>query len=128
MARYRLPRKGKLETGFVIATLSANARVISRWGKRRWSIEAFFKTAKSRFAPARFAQQTYLGVLRLLLLSLLAFILTQYKTWHLPKGSHPAWQPLAQELRRLLLPLLVKAELLAELERLKPHLEAPGET
>lgn len=121
VARYRLRCNGKQETRFIVATFVARGTVIARWGKRRWAIEAFFKTAKSRFALSRFAQQTLLGTLRFLLLSLLAFTLTQYQTWTLPKGAHPAWQVLARDLRRSLLPRLVRTELLAELARLPPH-------
>lgn len=120
VGRYRLQRNGKQETRLVVATFAARGTIVARWGKRRWVIEAFFKTAKSRFAFSRFAQQTLLGSLRFLLLSFLAFALTQYQTWALPKGVHPAWQSLAQNLRRALLPCLVRAELLAELERLPP--------
>lgn len=123
VARYRLKRKGRWETRFAVATFAASGRIISRWGKRRWCIEAFFKTAKSRFGLARFAQQTLLGVLRFLLLSFLTFTLVQWKTWTLPEGSQPAWRTLAQELRRFLMPHLVRAELLTELERLRPHLK-----
>ena len=124
VARYHLKRGEERETRFMVSTFSAQQRVIARWGKRRWSTEAFFKTAKSRFGLARFAQQTYLGALRFLLLSLLSFVLVQFKTWTLPKGAFPAWQPLAQDIRRSLVPQLIKAELLTELERLKPHLES----
>lgn len=128
VARYRLKRKGHWETRFVVATFAASGRIICRWGKRRWCIEAFFKTAKSRFGLARFAQQTLLGVLRFLLLSFLTFALVQWTTWALPKGSQPAWQTLAQELRRCLMPRLVRAELLAELQRLQPHLKTSALT
>jgi hypothetical protein len=31
------------------------------WGRRRWAIEGFFKTAKHRFGLHRFGQQTLLG-------------------------------------------------------------------
>jgi len=123
VARYRLKRKGRWEIRFAVATFAASGRTISRWGKRRWCIEGFFKTAKNRFGLARFAQQTLLGVLRFLLLSFLAFALVQWTTWTRPESSYPAWQSLAQELRRCLMPRLVSAELLAELERLQPHLK-----
>jgi hypothetical protein len=121
VARHHLRRKDEQETRFIVATFTARGVIIARWGKRRWAIEAFFKTAKGRFALSRFAQQTLLGSLRFLVLSFLAFALTQYKTWTLPKDVHLAWQSLAQDLRRLLLPHLVRTELLAELACLPPH-------
>ena len=123
VARYYLKRDTGRETRFVVATFSAKAQVVVRWGKRRWCIEAFFKTAKSRFGLARFAQQTRLGTLRFLLLSLLSFVLVQSKTWTPPKGAFPAWQTLARDIRRLLVPQLARAELLIELERLEPYLK-----
>ena len=123
VARYYLQRDGKRKTRFVVATFPAKGQTIARWGKRRWSIEAFFKTAKSRFGLARFAQQTWRGTLRFLLLSLLSFLLVQFKTWTLPSGTFPAWQVLAQEMRRLLVPQLIETELRDELARLKPFLK-----
>lgn len=74
-ACYYLKRDGKREKRMVVATFRASGRVISRWGRRRWRIEAFFKTSKSRFGLARFGQQTRQGVYRFLMLSLLAFVL-----------------------------------------------------
>ncbi len=126
VARYYLKRRGKRETRVVVATFAAKGAVISRWGKRRWRIEGFFKTAKSRFGLARFGQQTLLGVLRFLVLSLLAFTLTQWQLWSMPQGTWPDWGAVATGLRRLLVPDLVYAELQAELERLQPYLEAAG--
>jgi hypothetical protein len=79
-ARYHLKRQGKREPRMVVATFAAKGSIISRWGKRRWRIEGFFKTAKYRFGLAHFGQQTLLGVLRFLLLSLLAFTLSQWQT------------------------------------------------
>lgn len=124
VARHHLNRKGKRETRVTVATFAAKGRIISRWGKRRWRIEGFFKTAKSRFGLARFGQQTLLGVLRFLVLSLLAFTLSQWQLWSLPQGTWPDWGEVALNLRRLLLPELVHQELQAELERLRPYLQA----
>lgn len=126
VARYRLKRKKGYETRVVIATFAAKGHIISRWGKRRWRIEGFFKTAKGRFGLARFGQQTLLGVLRFLVLSLLAFTLAQWQLWSMPEGEWPDWGEVATSLRRLLLPELVHAELLLELERLQPYLDAAG--
>ena len=125
VARYHLKRQDGRETRVVVATLSTHARSISRWGKRRWHIEGFFKTIKGRFGLARFGQQTLTGVLRFLVLSLLAFILAQWQLWAAPDGEWPHWQELAVEVRRQLVPEVMQAELLAELERLQPYLDAP---
>jgi hypothetical protein len=126
VARYRLKRKAGCETRVVVATFAAKGHIISRWGKRRWRIEGFFKTAKSRFGLARFGQQTLPGVLRFLVLSLLAFMLSQWHLWSMPEGEWPDWGAVATGLRRLLVPDLVHAELQAELERLRPYLKAAG--
>ena len=40
---------GTFEWGYVISTVRADAASIVRWGRRRWQIEGFFKTMKSRF-------------------------------------------------------------------------------
>jgi hypothetical protein len=61
-------------------------------------------------------------VLRFLVLSLLAFTLSQWQLWSLPQGTWPDWGEVAMNLRRLLLPALVHQELQAELERLRPFL------
>jgi Zn-dependent protease with chaperone function len=111
------------ETRFVVATFMTAARVISRWGRHRWRIEAFFKTCKSRFGLARFAQATRIGAYRFLLLSFLAFTLTQWQLWQ-SQGEWPKWAEAATILRRELLPDLILAELMTELERLRPYLNA----
>lgn len=126
VSRYRLKRNGSWELRMVVATFSATAHVISRWGKRRWCIEAFFKTAKGRFGLARFGQGTHKGVYRFLVLSLLAFVLSQWKVWSLPQNCWPDWRQVALLVRRVLMPELVQAELLAELECLQPYLEMEG--
>ncbi|MDQ3399312.1 MAG: transposase [Deinococcota bacterium] len=126
VARYRLKRDGKREMRVVVATFFAAGRVISRWGKRRWRIEAFFKTAKGRFGLARFGQGTLTGMYRFLVLSLLAFVLSQWEVWSLPQNCWRDWQEVAMTVRRVLMPELVRSELLAEFERLRPYLETEG--
>ncbi len=73
---YYLKRdNGKLEKRFVLSTKPLKASTINWWGKRRWQIEGWFKTAKHRFGLHRFGQGTLLGVYRWLLLSLISYIL-----------------------------------------------------
>jgi hypothetical protein len=124
VARYRVRRREGFETRLVVATFIAPGRIVSRWGRRRWRIEGFFKTAKGRFGLARFAQLCKKGVYRFLLVSLLAFVLTQWGVWTTAAGSWPDWGAVARQLRRVLLPELVVAELRLELERLRPYLDA----
>ena len=63
---YYLKRdNGKLEKRFVLSTKPLKASTITWWGRRRWQIEGWFKTAKHRFGLHRFGQGTLLGVYRL---------------------------------------------------------------
>lgn len=64
VASYWLKRDGgKRELRcLVLCTKASSAKHIVRWGKRRWRIEGFFKTAKGRFSLDRFGQGTKLGV------------------------------------------------------------------
>jgi hypothetical protein len=72
---FYLKRDGKWEKRFVLSTKALKASTINWWGKRRWQIEGWFKTAKHRFGLHRFAQQTKLGMYRWLILSLIAYLL-----------------------------------------------------
>ena len=64
---FYLQRNGKLEQRFVISTRVLKGSTITWWGRRRWAIEGFFKTAKYQFGLASFGQQTLLGVYRWLI-------------------------------------------------------------
>lgn len=77
VASYWLKKRdgGGREKRFVLCTKALSPAHIVRWGKRRWRIEGFFKTAKGRFSLDRFGQDTSLGVYRYLLLSLIAYLL-----------------------------------------------------
>jgi len=55
---------------YVISTKPLKASTISWWGKHRWQIEGWFKTAKHRFGLDKFGQGTLLGIYRWLILSL----------------------------------------------------------
>ena len=48
------------------------------WGKRRFTVEHFFRAAKSEFSLGQFGQRTALGVHRFLVLSLLAYLLAHW--------------------------------------------------
>ena len=52
---FYLERNGKLEKRFVISTRLLKGSTITWWGRRRWAIEGFFKTAKYQFGLARLA-------------------------------------------------------------------------
>lgn len=73
---FYLERNGKLQKRFVISTRVLKGSTITWWGRRRWAIEGFFKTAKYQFGLSSFGQQTLLGVYRWLILSFISFVLT----------------------------------------------------
>ena len=81
-----LKRDNAWEKRHILCTRALSPQNLARIGKRRWKIEGFFKTAKHRFALHRFAQGTKLGVLRFLLLSLLAYLLAHLRGLHLGRG------------------------------------------
>jgi hypothetical protein len=84
VAAYWLKRDDGREKRFVLCTKALSPEHIVRWGKRRWRIEGFFKTAKGRFGLDRFGQGSRLGVYRYLLLSLIAYLLAHWG--HLSQG------------------------------------------
>ena len=75
---FYLRRNGKLEQRFVLSTRPLKGSTIAWWGRRRWSIEGFFKTIKHRFGLHGFGQQTLLGVYRWLVLCLISFVLAHW--------------------------------------------------
>ncbi len=95
-----------------------------RSGKKRFAIEGFFKVIKYRFSLGRFAQRSAQGVYRYLVLSLMAFVLAHWQGLATGQTILPDWKALAQEVRRVLLAELILAELLIEVKRLKPYLNA----
>jgi hypothetical protein len=73
--RFYLKRDGKWHKRYVLSTRALKAGTITWWGKRRWQIEGWFKTAKHRFGLHCFGQQTLRGMYRWLILSLTADVL-----------------------------------------------------
>lgn len=74
-----LKRQGKPpELRFVASTHPYSGAYLIRLGRKRWSIEGFFKTIKHRFGWHCFGQSTKLGVYRWLLLALIAYILAYW--------------------------------------------------
>ena len=109
-----------LEKRYVLSTKVLKGSTITWWGKRRWSIEGFFKTAKHRFGLHRFGQQTLLGVYRWLVLSLTAYLLAHWVYLCSPTNPLPDWGEAAQKALELLLPLMALLPMLAEIQRLQP--------
>ena len=118
---YYLKRdRGKLEKRFVMSTKPLKASTITWWGKRRWQIEGWFKTAKHRFGLHRFGQGTLLGVYRWLVLSLIAYILAHWAYLSITTTNLPDWGIAAQIAFQACLPQILVLLLLLDIERIRP--------
>ncbi len=126
IASYWLRRGGEREQRFVLSTKALSAKHIVRWGKRRWRIEGFFKTAKGRFSLGRFGQKTRLGVYRYLLMSLMAYLLAHWG--HLSQGREglPRWTEAARTILEEALAEIVIEDLLREIEERGALLRSHG--
>ncbi len=121
---------GKYVKRFVISTKALKASTISWWGKRRWQIEGWFKTAKHRFGLHRFGQGTLLGVYRWLILSLISYVLAHWAylstaiaekppRFTIATASLPDWGQAAEIAFQTIFPHLVVLLLLQDIERLR---------
>lgn len=127
IAWFYLKRDGKWQKRYVLSTRALKASTIIWWGKRRWQIEGWFKTAKHRFGLHRFGQQTLKGMYRWLILSLAAYLLAHWA--HLsvePQTALIDWAQAAEIALHQLLPQLVALLLLLEVSRLQSLLHAQG--
>lgn len=119
--RFRLKGiKGKAgQWRHVISTCPLSGKMIKRWGKCRWAIEAFFKTIKHRFGLHCFGQATRLGVYRWFLVCLLAFTLAyQAHSQNPPENPWPDWKAAASLAIQLFLPNFLALYLLSQLHSL----------
>lgn len=97
------------------------------WGKRRWRIEGFFKTAKSRFSLERFGRGTRIGVYRYLLLRMISYLLAHWGHLSHESGRFPQWGTAARTiLEEILLPQTVSEGLLMEIEQRSALLRSHG--
>ncbi|KQQ98230.1 hypothetical protein ASF71_22050 [Deinococcus sp. Leaf326] len=128
-----LYRNKEPEQRFVMSNLDLGGVYLARLGKRRWRIEAFFKTVKGRFGLERFAQHSKQGVLRWWCLSGLAFLLCHIEDLDLPlrpPDTWPNWGDLARTVRFSCLPEVRRQALLLELNALDAfrHAYSPLQT
>jgi Transposase DDE domain len=121
-----LKRDGKLEKRFVLSTRPLKGSTITWWGRRRWSIEGFFKTAKHRFGLHRFGQQTLLGVYRWFILCLISFILAHWVYLSTGTTELPDWGKSAALALKILLPQVLICLLLIHLEQSRSLLQSVG--
>ena len=125
---FYLQRNGRLEQRFVISTHILKGSTITWWGRRRWAIEGFFKTAKYQFGLASFGQQTLLGVYRWLILSLISFVLTHWVYLSLRRNNLPDWQEVSLLTLQQLLPKTAVSLLMIEIESKRELLASQGLT
>jgi hypothetical protein len=125
---FYLQRNGKLEKRFVISTRILKGSTITWWGRRRWAIEGFFKTAKYQFGLASFGQQTLLGVYRWLILSLISFVLTHWVYLSLQRNNSPDWKEVSLLTLQQLLPKTAVSLLMLEIESKRELLASQGLT
>ncbi|RIH85212.1 Transposase DDE domain protein [Meiothermus luteus] len=95
--------QGKRLKKYGVATFPATPRTLLVWGRRRFTIEHFFRAMKSEFSLGQFGQRTPLGVHRFLVLSFLAYLLAHWVkltpgegcTWWEAgrEGSFLSWWP-----------------------------------
>lgn len=121
-----LKRDGKRVKRFVISTKPMKGKTIARWGKRRWQIEGFFKTAKHQFSIHRFGQKTLLGVYRWLILSFISYLLAYWVYLHLGNFDNLDWFSSAQQALVLLLPHILLLSLLTKFKLVSPWLYQHG--
>lgn len=122
-----LYRNKEPEQRFVMSNLDLDGRYLARLGKRRWRIEAFFKTVKGRFGLERFAQHSKQGVLRWWCLSGMAFVLCHLQDLDLPldaRGSWADWGDLARTVRFSFVADVRRRALELELEALNAFQQA----
>jgi hypothetical protein len=121
-----LKRDGKLEKRFVLSTRPLKGSTITWWGRRRWSIEGFFKTIKHRFGLHRFGQQTLLGVYRWCVLCLISFVLAHWIYLSTDSSALPDWGESSALALKLLLPEVVMYSLLIKVEQSRSLLQSVG--
>jgi hypothetical protein len=111
---------------YVLSTQALKASTIIWWGRHRWQIEGWFKTAKHRFGLHRFGQQTLLGLYRWLVLSLTAFILAHWGYLSTNHRALPDWAEAAAIILEACLGEVVVALLLHEVEQKRMLLQQQG--
>lgn len=127
VAWYYLKREnGRLEKRFVLSTRPLKASTIKWWGKRRWKIEGWFKTAKHRFGLHRFGQATLLGMYRWLILSFVAYLIAHWTYLSTQFPNLPDWGQAAQTAREFFFPQIVVSLLLLDIERLNSIARSRG--
>jgi hypothetical protein len=106
-------KNGAFQWRYVVSTTAAHPSTMVRWGRRRWQVEAFLKTMKSRFGLDQFGQRTLKGVLRFFLLAFIAYLLV-FWSWNgnpADPFERPGWIDLARDAQVWLVTWVVQFEL-----------------
>ena len=113
---------GKRELRFVVSTYPYSGVYLVRLGRKRWAIEAFFKTIKHRFGLHCFGQSTKQGVYRWLILALIAYLLVHwiYQSSSLPQLD---WKLASDFALSILFPAVLWFQFLRHLQRTIPIAE-----
>ncbi|AZI45231.1 IS4/IS5 family transposase (plasmid) [Deinococcus psychrotolerans] len=117
---------GTRKKRYVISTLNVVPDTIRANGRKRWRIEALFKTLKSRFGLHRSGQYTKRGMLRYCCLCFLSDVLCHLETLEDASASArvwPDWRAVAQQLRRKYCGLVRLSELRKEIQTIEDVLD-----
>ncbi|MEO0376564.1 MAG: transposase [Cyanobacteria bacterium P01_A01_bin.17] len=106
----------KRELRFVASTHPYSGSYLVRLGRKRWTIEGFFKTAKHQFGLHCFGQKTKLGIYRWLVLALVAYLLAHWvDLWAWPPKLD--WKATVRLTLEKLLPSVLWSRLLNQIKR-----------
>ncbi len=119
---------GDRERRFVVSTDPIGGSRLAKLGSARWKIEAFFKTVKYTFSLRKGSQGTRLGMLRFLLLSLLAFVLAFAAVLPPTPGEAFRWGAATEVALVTFIPVVLTLGVIAMLERRRDLLERLGMT
>jgi hypothetical protein len=116
---------GPRERHFVVATEALSGAYLVRLGKRRWAIEACFKTLKHQFGWDCFGQGTLKGMYRWWMLAFISYLLTH---WHCLASQQTTldWQQAAHQARAQLFPHEVVQCFLHDVDQIRPLLAQLG--
>ena len=118
---------GARERHFVVATETLSGGYIVRLGKRRWAIEACFKTLKHQFGWDCFGQGTLQGMYRWWILAFVSYLLAHWQ-YLSSQQTTLDWQQAAHQAREQLFPHEVFQGFLHDVEQMRPLLAQLGWT
>jgi hypothetical protein len=117
-----LKRSGGIkQKRYVLSSKPLKPSTINRWGKLRWQIEGYFKTAKHRFGLHRFGQSNLIAIYRWLLLSSIAYLLAHWAYLTSENTPNlPDWGEAALLATQLWFPFMLVSKLLQQIRKILP--------